>query len=196
MKKFVKYVFLTLGIAISIIIVDSVQAMYFNNSPFLKIREDYNGGDLYCVDRGILVDTYYGTNGKKDTVIKGFSYSLTDDTEHLYKEFSIFVNENETELEKVAESYLKGENTKYPNKIKSVAFYEGENSIVEFSIGSKFKQYCGFYYSEDDVPVSFQNAPIELRQLETDEWEWNAEGDNKGKTIKIKDNWYYYEATF
>ena len=23
-----------------------------------------------------------------------------------------------------------------------------------------------------------------------------AEGDNKGKTIKIRDNWYYYEATF
>ena len=82
------------------------------------------------------------------------------------------------------------------NKIKSVAFYEGENSIVEFSIGSKFKQYCGFYYSEDDVPVAFQNAPVELQQLETDKWEWKAEGDNKGKTIKIKDNWYYYEAMF
>jgi len=195
MKRIIKNICIGLCIFIFIIIIDSIQAMWLNNSPLIKIREDYNGGDLYCVDRGILVDTYYGTNGKKDTVIKGFSYSLTDDTEHLYKEFSIFVNENETELKKVAESYLKGENTKYPNKIKSVAFYEGENSIVEFSIGSKFKQYCGFYYSEDDVPVAFQNAPVELQQLETDKWEWKAEGDNKGKTIKIKDNWYYYEAT-
>ena len=195
MKRIIKNICIGLCIFIFIIIIDSIQAMWLNNSPLIKIREDYNGGDLYCVDRGILVDTYYGTNGKKDTVIKGFSYSLTDDTEHLYKEFSIFVNENETELKKVAESYLKGENTKYPNKIKSVVFYEGENSIVEFSIGSKFKQYCGFYYSEDDVPVAFQNAPVELQQLETDKWEWKAEGDNKGKTIKIKDNWYYYEAT-
>ena len=196
MKRIIKKICVGLFIFIFIIIIDSIQAMYFNNSPFIRIREDYNGGDLYCVDRGILVDTYYGTNGKKDAVIKGFSYSLTDDTEHLYKEFSIFVNENEAELQKIAESYLKGENTKYPNKIKSVAFYEGENSIVEFSIGSKFKQYCGFYYSEDDVPVAFQNAPVELQQLETDKWEWKAEGDNKGKTIKIKDNWYYYEAMF
>jgi len=196
MKRIIKNICIGLCIFIFIIIIDSIQAMWLNNSPLIKIREDYNGGDLYCVDRGILVDTYYGTNGKKDAVIKGFSYSLTDDTEHLYKEFSIFVNENETELKKVAESYLKGENTKYPNKIKSVSFYEDENSIVEFSIGSKVKQYCGFYYSENDVPVAFQNAPVELNEIESNEWEWKAEGDNKGKTIKIKDNWYYYEAMF
>ena len=170
--------------------------MWLNNSPLIKIREDYNGGNLCCVDRGILVDTYYGTNGKRDTVIKGFSYSLTDDTEHLYKDFSIFVNENETELEKVAESYLKGEHISYPNKIKSVSVYEGENNIVEFSVGSKVKQYCGFYYSANNVPVVFQNAPVELKEIESNEWEWKAEGDNKGKTIKIKDKWYYYEATF
>ena len=170
--------------------------MWLNNSPLIKIREDYNGGNLCCVDRGILVDTYYGTNGKRDTVIKGFSYSLTDDTEHLYKEFSIFVKENETELEKVAESYVKGEHISYPNKIKSVSVYEGENNIVEFSVGSKVKQYCGFYYSANNVPVAFQNAPVELKEIESNEWEWKAEGDNKGKTIKIKDKWYYYEATF
>ena len=195
MKRIIKNICIGLCIFIFIIIIDSIQAMWLNNSPLIKIREDYNGGDLYCVDRGILVDTYYGTNGKKDTVIKGFSYSLTDDTEHLYKEFSIFVNENETELKKVAESYLKGEKISYPNKIKSVSVYESENNIVEFSVGSKVKQYCGFYYSENDVPVSFQNAPIELQQIKTAEWEWIAEGDNKGKTIKIKDNWYYYEAS-
>ena len=196
MKRRIKNICIGLCFFIFIIIIDSIQAMWLNNSPLIKIRENYNGGDLYCVDRGILVDTYYGTNGKKDAVIKGFSYSLTDDTEHLYKEFSIFVNENEAELKKVAESYLKGENISYPNKIKSVSVYEGENNIVEFSVGSKVKQYCGFYYSENDVPVAFQNALVELQLIEKNEWEWKAEGDNKGKTIKIKDNWYYYEATF
>ena len=195
MKRRIKNICIGLCFFIFIIIIDSIQAMWLNNSPLIKIRENYNGGDLYCVDRGILVDTYYGTNGKKDAVIKGFSYSLTDDTEHLYKEFSIFVNENEAELKKVAESYLKGENISYPNKIKSVSVYEGENNIVEFSVGSKVKQYCGFYYSENDVPVAFQNALVELQLIEKNEWEWKAEGDNKGKTIKIMDNWYYYEAT-
>lgn len=196
MKRIIKNICIGLLVFVFIIIIDSVQAMWLNNSPLIKIREDYNGGNLYCIDRGILVDTYYGTNGKRDTVIKGFSYSLTDDTEHLYKEFSIFVNENETELEKVAERYLKGEHISYPNKIKSVSVYEGENNIVEFSVGSKVKQYCGFYYSANNVPVVFQNAPVELKEIESNEWEWKAEGDNKGKTIKIKDKWYYYEATF
>ena len=196
MKRIIKNICIGLLVFVFIIIIDSVQAMWLNNSPLIKIREDYNGGNLYCIDRGILVDTYYGTNGKRDTVIKGFSYSLTDDTEHLYKEFSIFVNENETELEKVAERYLKGEHISYPNKIKSVSVYEGENDIVEFSVGSKVKQYCGFYYSANNVPVVFQNAPVELKEIEANEWEWKAEGDNKGKTIKIKDKWYYYEATF
>ncbi|MBE5820400.1 MAG: hypothetical protein E7310_06285 [Clostridiales bacterium] len=71
-----KKILIIIGIIIGIILLDSIQALVFDNSPILKIREYYNGGDLNYKDKGILVDTYCGTNGIKDTAIKGFSYSL------------------------------------------------------------------------------------------------------------------------
>jgi len=74
---YMKKVFIIVGIIIGIILLDSMQALVFDSNPLLKIREHYNGGNLNYVDKGILVDTYCGINGKKDTVIKGFSYSLS-----------------------------------------------------------------------------------------------------------------------
>jgi len=78
--NFVRNAFIIIGIIIGIILLDSLQALVFDNSPILKIREYYNGGDLYYKDKGLLVDTYCGTNGIKDTAIKGFSYSLAYDS--------------------------------------------------------------------------------------------------------------------
>lgn len=74
-----KKVFVIIGIIIGVILLDSIQALVFDNNPLFKIREHYDGGELNYKDKGILVDTYCGINGKKDTVIKGFSYSLSDE---------------------------------------------------------------------------------------------------------------------
>lgn len=76
-KQYFKITFTIIGIIVGIILLDSIQALVFDNSPILKIRDHYNGGQLYCKDRGILVDTYCGGNGQKDTVIKGRSHSLS-----------------------------------------------------------------------------------------------------------------------
>lgn len=76
-RQYLKITFAIIGIIIVIILLDSIQALFFDNSPILKIRDYYNGGNLYCKDKGILVDTYCGVNGQKDTVIKCFSYSLS-----------------------------------------------------------------------------------------------------------------------
>ncbi|MBR7133318.1 MAG: hypothetical protein IKD04_07270 [Clostridia bacterium] len=80
MKKYVKRIILILTILIFILLIDTAQALVFNNSPLFRVREYYNGGDLNYRDKGLLVDTWCGTNGNKDTVIKGFSYSISDDT--------------------------------------------------------------------------------------------------------------------
>lgn len=80
MKKVIKKASIIIGIVVAVLVLDSIQALVFDNSPFIKVRKYYNGGDLYYKDGGLLVETYCGTNGNKDTVIKGFSYSLSDDT--------------------------------------------------------------------------------------------------------------------
>lgn len=81
-KHYLKVTFIVIGIIVAIILLDSLQALIFDNSPILKIRDHYNGGQLYYKDKGILVDTYCGVNGRKDTVIKGFSYSLSYENDY------------------------------------------------------------------------------------------------------------------
>lgn len=76
-KKKIKIILIIIGIIVGIILLDSLQAFVFDNNPIIKIKEYYNGGNLYYKGKGILVDTYNCSNGEKDTVIKGFSYSCT-----------------------------------------------------------------------------------------------------------------------
>ena len=65
MKKYIKVVLIVIGV----ILLDSIQALVFDNNPIIGIYS------RCCERRGILVDTHYCDNGKKDTVIKGFSHS-------------------------------------------------------------------------------------------------------------------------
>ena len=46
MKKSVKITLIVLGVLIGIIIFDTLQARIFDNSPFIKITENYNGGSV------------------------------------------------------------------------------------------------------------------------------------------------------
>lgn len=79
---------------------------------------------------------------------------------------------------------------------KYVNTWEGEHSMVEFLITSRGDTYYGCYHSPDDVPLAFQNTEVELTQCGHDSWKWSAEGDNAGKTMKIMEHWYYFEASF
>lgn len=75
MKSKVKNILIVICILIGIILLDTIQAVIFNNNPILKIREDYNGGSLYYIDKGILVKAYQYTDGKKDVVFRWEKYS-------------------------------------------------------------------------------------------------------------------------
>lgn len=83
---------------------------------------------------------------------------------------------------------------------KSVNTWPGEHSMVEFLISGSglgsATSYYGCYYSPDDVPLAFQNMDVTLTQCGHDSWKWSGKGDNRGKTMKIMDHWYYFEATF
>ena len=79
MKRNKKQALLIILIVFFVIFLDSVRALAFDDSPLIKVRKYYNDGDLYYKDSGLLVDTFCGVSGKKDTVIKGFRYSISDD---------------------------------------------------------------------------------------------------------------------
>ena len=128
-----------------------------------------------------------------------------------YKDISKYVNKNYNYLEEKAKKCINDNKiscskiTKgYPIVIKKITVLkkdeERRNTIVEFMTAGRglvpSSTYIGFYYSEDDVPASFQNGTEELKQIEKNEWEWIGNGDNHGKTTKIRKKWYYFEASF
>ena len=70
-KNILKTILIIIGTVIGLILLDSIQALVFDNNPILGIQTR----NMKKV--GILVDTHHCENGKYNTVIKGFSYSCS-----------------------------------------------------------------------------------------------------------------------
>jgi len=135
-----KKVLIVIGVLFGIILLDSTQAMVFNNNPIIKIKEYYNGGNINYKSKGILVDTINCTNGKKVTVIKGFSYScnyeggnftLVDKTKEI-KDFA---------CAEALEQFYEDENYTYywnciKNKYMIVEYKDGSNELISEALKS------------------------------------------------------------
>lgn len=84
----------------------------------------------------------------------------------------------------------------FPSIGVTVNKWDGEHIIIEYVVkGVGSSQYVGFFYSKDDVPVSFQNVGEEMNEISDTEWEWHGEGDNHGYVCKIEPYWFYFEAS-
>lgn len=55
MNKFLKIILIIIGVLLSIVFLDTMQALLFNNSSLLKIRYYNNGGSINYIDKGLLV---------------------------------------------------------------------------------------------------------------------------------------------
>ena len=65
MNDMKKKILVIVAIIVGIIFLDSLQAFIFNNNPLLSIKKYQNGGDLNYISKGLLIDTYHCSNGKK-----------------------------------------------------------------------------------------------------------------------------------
>lgn len=74
-----------------------------------------------------------------------------------------------------------------------------EDELVEFHTGGAGlvfnSTYIGFYYSPDNTHKVFQGADIPLNVNE-DLADWYGEGDNWGKSLRLIDKWFWFEANF
>ena len=77
MKKSLKITLIILGVLVGIIVLDTLQAKIFDNSPLLKIREVYHGGDIYYIDKGLFVNHYRCNDDEKVTTWKGVKFSCS-----------------------------------------------------------------------------------------------------------------------
>ena len=73
MKK-KKILIITLCSIIGLIFLDFIIALSFNNSPIIKIRDNYNGSATVYKDKGIFTNTYKCSDGKTKTVLKTTKY--------------------------------------------------------------------------------------------------------------------------
>ena len=73
MKK-KKIVIISLCSIIGLIFLDFIIALSFNNSPIIKIRDNFNGGSTVYKDKGIFTNTYKCSDGKTKTVLKTTKY--------------------------------------------------------------------------------------------------------------------------
>lgn len=117
------------------------------------------------------------------------------------KKITDFVVTNRTELENIAIEFLSGdEKTTSYKGVEVEGVYFGEHPIVQFFYSGKgivpASTHSGFYYSKDDVPVSFQNSEYELEAASNGEWKWDDGTDNGGVTKRITDGWFYYKVWF
>jgi len=77
-----------------------------------------------------------------------------------------------------------------------------EDQMVEFHTGgfglAPSSTYKGFYYSADNVHKVFSVADKSLATMDVDgdHAAWTDGTDNHGTSIRIIDNWFWYEASF
>ena len=75
MKKGFKITLIVLGVLVGIVVLDTLQAKIFDNSPLLKIRDNLDGGSIDYIDKGLLVNHYRCNNNEKATTWKGTKFA-------------------------------------------------------------------------------------------------------------------------
>ena len=119
---------------LSLILLDTLQAKIFDNTPILKIRESYNGGNLYYIDKGFIVNHYYCSNNKRKTVFKWGKYNCSSiGVMENNKKFDFYISKDENKNNIKFNDYLTFNDRKYylAGNIKEFYVIDGESMILK-----------------------------------------------------------------
>ena len=111
MKKGLKITLIVLGILIGIVVLDTLQAKVFGNSPLLKIRDNFDGGTLDYIDKGIFVNHYHCNNNEDVTTWKGTKFACSV-KESNTEEFDFYLTKPEIHNDIRFNDYFTFENRK------------------------------------------------------------------------------------
>ena len=106
MKKTTKIIVIVIVTLLILLVIDTIQAKVFNNGIVIKITEEYNGGTLTKLDKGVLVDTYFCSNGAKKTIFKWENYTCPSSET---AEENNFNKQNEISWEEITEDGINEE---------------------------------------------------------------------------------------
>lgn len=133
----------------------------------------------------LLVKTYVKVFHKQ---LEVYAENLLEECEHLTgDEENVYLSED-GDIHLLSDKYGFWEVKCYPED-ELVEFHTGGAGLVANST------YLGFYYSPDNTHKVFQGADIPLNVNENLA-DWYGEGDNWGKSTRMIDKWFWYEANF
>lgn len=125
-----------------------------------------------------------------------------DDLESKEREIATYVYKNQETLTHMASTALDAgtDQVILIDGVNDISCWDENGSFVDFNyysigLGSVGGTRYGFYYSPDDTPSAYGGQNVHL-SLDENGWIWNCEDESHGYTMKIMDNWYYYEASF
>ena len=180
MKKGLKITLIVLVVMVGVVVLDTLQAKVFDNSPLLKIRENLDGGSTDYIDKGLLVNHYHCNNDEKITTWKGTKFACSaKESKKEIKEIVDLVARDNLSCDEALEKFYQDENYTY-----SYSCIKSDKVIVKYSDGS-----------EETVKDALQNNRITIQDLDRfnisyikEEIENNeecCEGCMCGDTIKL-----------
>ena len=122
MNKRIKIILVVIGVLVGFILLDTVQARIFKNSPIVSWKENLEDADSW-VDRGIIMDTYYCTK-EQDMVTVSWKFKVSKFTCPIDK---VNVDELNRINNKIIE-YFSSDNVEYDNL--SFNYVDEENEVV------------------------------------------------------------------
>ena len=193
MKKGIKITLIIIGAVVGIILLDTIQALVFNNNPII-------GSQTKCRSKeGIFVTTYHCENGKnitklkdstcstetvcKETIIKDY-YIEAKDLQDIINEY--FMSDG-ADLSNYAHSYIDGNNKVIVGLIDNT-----EDKQNEF-LDRVFTKCCGADYIrfiKDHNLIEFKESKeiFEAKIIEAKENSITVEVLKDCKSFKVKDN--------
>ena len=162
MKKKIKIILIIITIVILFIILDTIIAIIFKNSPALSLRTYLLDDDSY-VDKGILINTYYCT---KEEDIVTISYH------HKKSKFTCPID-NKTDLNEISGVWM---------KIKKGTLTETGATIIITDLSGKNNIYGEEYRIDKLENNKWKELPVVVKG----NYGWNSIGYHTGKDNKLE----------
>ena len=94
-----------------------------------------------------------------------------------------------------------GRGVSHPLGVWDVQFWDGEEAVVDFVLGSyglgAATCYWGLQYVPSGAMLGYQGAVLEGWTPDGNGWRWEERGgDNRCYLQQLAQNWYYYEMYF
>ncbi|MFR5856958.1 MAG: hypothetical protein ACLUFU_04010 [Bacilli bacterium] len=173
MKKNLKITLIILGIIIGIIVLDTIQALIFDNSPIIKIRENNDGSSTDYIDKGIFVNHYYCVNKEEKTVFKNVKYTCP------------IIENNDLKIKEIVDKTKDIKDFTCAEALES--FYEDENYIYYWNCIKN--EYMIVIYEdghEETIEEALNNKTITINDLDLYNIEYlkqNKSQDNENNIV-------------